>query len=225
MSAAEFRNLFFRIFYEDSKFARFLVAQWHALESIDQKQFPRLADFFADWINRVLYEPICLTLQKDYFFLFKDCPIRYAWLSPDLQQELIGLCSLPGSFKNVKQMQNGEFLLQDFAYKDISEPFLMPVDPIWRRSLVRHFFSLCCQQADMAFFLRLELASAALSLMRANKKARKDCFLIGLLYGIRCGKDDFPLWGISAYDLHSEVAFQMKHPTLHQSELQKHTGQ
>lgn len=226
MSAIEFRNLCFQIFYEDSNFARFLVRQWHCMESIDHKKFPRLANFFEAWLEKILYEPICFTLQKDYFYLFKDCPIRYAWLSKDLQEELFGLSSISGAFKSVRQMQNGEFLLQDYAHKDIKEPFLMTVDPIWRRALVRHFFVILGEQKQVAPFLFSELAAAALSLS-LTKQARGDMFLVSLLYGIRTGKSDFPLWGLSPYDLHSEDAFQKKRicPTLDKSEMQKQAEQ
>lgn len=148
------------------------------------------------FINRILYEPIELSVYREHLTLFY--PIQYKWLNGEEKEDMIALFAQRKTiFDNIKcDLDTGHIELSKCK-------LTLPIGDVDRRQMVRDYVMLIVAlKRDSILSLLLCVVQRFLYVDR-----KKDLFLInlhGALQG-RCTITEIPAWNLAPWDIkHTE---------------------
>lgn len=178
----ELVSLFYRLFSLPEK-RRLILCQWHAKKA--KQELESLSDEFRQFIQTILYEPVCFHLLSDHFTLFgSTLPIRYAWINDDADRQVFfSLFKIRKQiFVNQRDKNNDQFDYSTLVCLKDAEI----IDIVVKRQIVRDFVWICCERKES--YITLALIKAIQTLL-THQSAKGDPFLDALHWGLQ-GKID-----------------------------------
>lgn len=182
-----------------------ILKNWHARQPKEEKE--RASDYFVDFIQDVLYEPVQFHLYRDYFIIFgHKWPVYKRWfISGQKVFEHMHLCS-ETLFEERHEYENKQY---DFSKPKDGCHFEVITREV-RRQLVRDFVWMVWEKKNNHMWE--EMIAAIQKIQRQDRRAFGDRFLSNLESACqsphRVRITEVQCWNNSEDDLHTEVIRQ-----------------